>query len=237
MPAAGRKEAGQSALGFLGTKQTALMVLEGSTLGGPMALQLPCLPSPSHSCPQSPAIPLALLEAQGTCDGQGSWGQRDDCTEPSPRQPSSFAAEWALAWSLSAAAPAALSGVLSLLPKVRGAHQDGWRHRCVSRRGAGVLRVTSCLLLSGCWGRPGSGPLMGPFTFLVPEVLTPQEPSLTVVLQSMWVSQCAAGVSMRPGCPCKASAAMVGRGAGGSLGTHPQRSPTRDAGTFPFWWR
>lgn len=61
-------------------------------------------------------------------------------------------------------------------------------------------------------GTPGSGPLMGPDHLLGVPGLSPPGPSLTVVLQSMWVEPvavCSGGRGMRPGCPAR-PAAMVG---------------------------
>lgn len=71
-------------------------------------------------------------------------------------------------------------------------------------------------------------------SFLDPEVLTPQEPSLTVVLQRVWVESVGGGGwDTRPGCPHKAPAAMLGW-AQVAPGTHPSKNPhLRMLGTLP----
>lgn len=73
-------------------------------------------------------------------------------------------------------------------------------------------------------------------TFLVPEVLTPQEPRLTVVLQRAWVESVGGrGCGTRPGCPHKAPAAMLSQGASGPQDSPLREAPPEDVGTSPFW--
>lgn len=151
---------------------------------------------------------------------------------PPPRQPSrvSSAAEWALAWSpcgctVSEWSPALPQGESE---HIRMAGDTGGG----SRRGAGVLSEDRACCSLDAGDAQEAVPSHGPRPPSGPRGLNSGAKPHCGATEHGW-SQCSRGPGMRPGCPCKASAAMVGRGVGG-----PRDSPLREAppgmlGPFP----
>ena len=197
-----------------------------------------CHASHHHHAPAHRARPSLWhsWRAQGTCDSQGSWGQRMTAQSPPQRQPSKGFSSRVGPGLVLCCCPI-LSGVPPF-PEVR-VSTSGWLAAQVWQQEGSRCPEEGplCLLLSVDAGDAQEAVLSwAQTTFLVPEVLIPQEPSLTVVLQSMWVEAvCGRGRGTRPGCPHKASAAMVGRGVGGPRDSPLREATPEDVGTFSFW--